>query len=50
MDIENPKILEIAPINSIGTPAEIVGYFGGINQFKTALQDLRLEIYAGENR
>ena len=44
-DIENPKILEISPINKYGTPAEIVGYFGGIDGYKEALKDLREQLY-----
>ena len=47
-DIENPKILEIAPINKYGTPAEIVGYFGGIDGYKEALRDLRAQLYTSE--
>jgi len=47
-NIESPKILEIAPINKIGTPTEIVNYFGGTNGFKEALKDLRTQLYANE--
>jgi type I restriction enzyme R subunit len=47
-DIENPKILEIAPINKYGTPSEIVGYFGGIDGYKEALKDLRAQLYTSE--
>jgi len=50
MDIENPKILEIAPISQIGTPSEIVSYFGGVDEFKGALRDLRSEIYIGDTK
>jgi type I restriction enzyme R subunit len=44
-NIESTRVLELAPINEMGTPAEIVKMFGGVKQFRAALNDLEKEIY-----
>ena len=45
--MENPKILEIAPINQYGSPQEIINFFGGVSEYKDAVKDLRLAFEKG---
>jgi type I restriction enzyme, R subunit len=47
-NVENPKILEISPINQYGSPQEIISFFGGVSQYKDAVKDLREQIYLTE--
>ncbi|MDZ7605398.1 MAG: type I restriction-modification enzyme R subunit C-terminal domain-containing protein [Cyclobacteriaceae bacterium] len=44
-NIESNKILSLQPISEFGTPAEIVGFFGGVDQFKKAIQELEDKLY-----
>jgi type I restriction enzyme R subunit len=45
-NIENMKILQVNPLNQFGSPVEIVGLFGGKQQYLQALAELEQEIYA----
>ena len=44
-NIEDMKILTVDPIKELGTPAELVGLFGGKPQYLAALRELETEIY-----
>jgi type I restriction enzyme, R subunit len=44
--IENATVLKLAPIDQIGTPAEVVQSFGGKEGYDEALDGLEREIYA----
>lgn len=44
-NIEELSVLRVDPINKIGTPAEIIGYFGGKAQYLQAIKELEQEIY-----
>lgn len=46
-DIEEPRILTIAPFTDFGTPMEIIQAFGGPNQYRQALHELEEALYAG---
>jgi type I restriction enzyme R subunit len=43
--IEETQILTITPFSELGTPMEIIGYFGGIEGYQTALQELERALY-----
>ena len=43
--IESMKILSLDPLKKYGTPAKIVGYFGGKNAYLSALRSLENAIY-----
>lgn len=43
--IESMKILSLDPLKKYGTPAKIVGYFGGKNAYLNALRSLENAIY-----
>ena len=44
-DLDTGKVLELAPFPDLGTPTQLVKRFGGAAQFRTALRELRAEIY-----
>jgi len=44
-NIEDLSVLRVEPISKIGTPAEIIGYFGGKEQYLLAIKELEQEIY-----
>jgi len=44
--IEDINILQIYPLNSLGTPVEIVSAFGGRDRFIDALHELEQQLYA----
>lgn len=44
-NIESGRVLELEPIRGIGTPAEIVKWFGGPAHFKKAIKELEDELY-----
>jgi type I restriction enzyme, R subunit len=46
-NIEDLKILKVNPFNNIGTPMEIIRFFGGKNKFLQALRELKGAIYSG---
>ena len=45
IDLENIHILKIPPFSSIGTPIELIGAFGGKEQFVAAVHELQAELY-----
>ncbi len=44
-NIENMKILQVKPLDEIGSPTEIIKLFGGKKQYLNAISDLEVEIY-----
>jgi type I restriction enzyme R subunit len=44
-NIEELTVLRLDPINKLGTPAEIIKFFGGREQYLKALKELEEEIY-----
>ena len=44
-NIEDMKILTVDPLKNLGTPAELVGAFGGKPQYLAAIRELEAEIY-----
>ncbi|WP_317451641.1 type I restriction-modification enzyme R subunit C-terminal domain-containing protein, partial [Methylobacter psychrophilus] len=45
-NIEDIKILTLAPFSRIGSPVELLKAFGGKNQYHQALKELENELYA----
>lgn len=43
--IEDMKVLTVPPITDIGTPKEIIDFFGGKPQYLQAIRELEAEIY-----
>ncbi len=43
--VEQTQILTITPFTEIGTPMEIVRFFGGVDGYRQALADLEHELY-----
>lgn len=44
-NIEDMKILQVNPLTQLGSPVEIVNFFGGKRQYLKALSELEQEIY-----
>jgi type I restriction enzyme R subunit len=44
-NIEDIKILKVDPFNSLGTPTEIVGFFGSKKEYIQALNQLEQALY-----
>jgi type I restriction enzyme R subunit len=44
-DIEELTVLKVEPFTKIGTPAEIINYFGSKEKYIKALKELEQEIY-----
>jgi type I restriction enzyme R subunit len=45
LDITNSRVLTIPPLSQMGTPVELVGYFGNKSEFEKALHELQSTIY-----
>jgi len=45
-EVEDPRILNVQPINQLGTPLEIIDLFGGREQYMEAIRELEAAIYA----
>jgi type I restriction enzyme R subunit len=45
-NVENLEILRVEPFDKMGTPTEIVGIFGGRDQYTHVVEELEREIYA----
>lgn len=44
--LEDGRILQVQPLNTLGTPVELVRAFGGKTAFDQALQELEVALYA----
>jgi type I restriction enzyme R subunit len=44
-NIENPNVLNVEPIRSLGTPVEIIRAFGGKQQYEQAIRELEDQLY-----
>lgn len=44
-NIESLSVLKVQPLIELGTPLEIIGYFGGKEKYLEALRDLERELY-----
>ena len=44
-NIEDMKVLQVNPLDQLGSPVEIVKWFGGKKQYMKALKELEQEIY-----
>jgi type I restriction enzyme R subunit len=47
VDFRLPDVLQLPPINAYGNTIEIASLFGGVDQLRTAVNDLQAGIYAG---
>lgn len=45
-EIETIKVLQLDPFRKMGTPVELVRYFGGKNAYLEAIRELERELYA----
>lgn len=45
--IEDNKVLNLAPLDQLGTPVELARAFGGKSAYQQAVKDLEARIYAG---
>jgi type I restriction enzyme R subunit len=45
IDLNDPKVLSIAPFSQIGTPMQIVREFGSKERFEAAVQELQTTLY-----
>lgn len=45
-NLEDKAVLKVQPLNSYGTPLEIVRLFGGKKEYETAIRELQTQIYA----
>jgi type I restriction enzyme, R subunit len=45
VDLNDPNILRIAPLSSMGTPMQLVKRFGSPSDFETAVRDLQSTLY-----
>ncbi|RPH79088.1 MAG: restriction endonuclease, partial [Nitrospiraceae bacterium] len=44
-DLDDPRILKVAPFDAMGTPIELLKKFGGRNGFEQAVHDLQSALY-----
>ncbi len=44
-NIENPNVLNVEPIRSLGTPVELIRAFGGKKQYEEAIRELEQQLY-----
>lgn len=44
-NIEEPSVLKVAPFTKLGTPAEIISFFGGKEDYLKAIKELENELY-----
>ena len=43
--IENMDVLKVDPLDELGTPIEIVKFFGGKEQYLAAIRELEANLY-----
>ncbi len=46
LNLEDPLILSIPPINTMGTPLQLIKEFGGREHFEQAVHDMQAELYS----
>jgi type I restriction enzyme R subunit len=44
-DIDDPRILKVAPFDAMGTPIELLKKFGGRSGFEQAVHELQSALY-----
>jgi type I restriction enzyme R subunit len=44
-NIEDPRILQISPLDSLGTPLQLVNEFGGLTKYQSAVAELEAALY-----
>lgn len=45
-DIEDPGVLRVQPLSDLGTPVQLVGYFGGKEAYLRGVRELEAALYA----
>jgi type I restriction enzyme R subunit len=45
LDLKDPRVLQITPFDRMGTPLQLVKQFGGLAEFRRAVQQLQSVIY-----
>ena len=45
LDLENPEVILLDPLNKLGSPVEIIRAFGGKPEYEKAVHDLARELY-----
>jgi type I restriction enzyme R subunit len=45
LDLENPEVIRLDPLNKLGSPVEIIRAFGGRPEYEKAVHDLAQELY-----
>ena len=45
LDLENPEVIRLDPLNKLGSPVEIIRAFGGKPEYEKAVHDLTRELY-----
>ena len=46
-NLDDPRILQITPFDSMGTPVELIRHFGGRRDFERAVHELQSALYEG---
>jgi type I restriction enzyme R subunit len=44
-DLDDPRILQIAPFDAMGTPVQLIGEFGTRSDYETAVRELQAALY-----
>jgi type I restriction enzyme R subunit len=47
INLDDPKILNIKPFDSMGTPIQLIKQFGGREHFERAVHELQSALYEG---
>ncbi|MES1943069.1 helicase, type I site-specific restriction-modification system restriction subunit [Salinisphaera sp. PC39] len=45
LDIDDPRVLSVPPLNDLGTPVQLVNAFGGRSGFERAVHELQAALY-----
>jgi type I restriction enzyme R subunit len=46
LNLEDANVLRIPPLSSLGTPIQLIGAFGGKEQYGSAVHDLQAALYS----
>lgn len=46
-DLDNPRILQITPFDTMGTPVELIRRFGNRRDFELAVREMQSALYSG---